>query len=69
MTIDEFTKKNDLPEMELFGEMKNFRYWIKKDRSDDNEEGIPMIILENKIKNTFDICNSDAALAAMALFS
>lgn len=67
MTIDEYVKEKDLPEMKVLGELKNFRYYIEKHLTDE-EVGIPMIIEENKINRTFKICDSNQALAAMGLF-
>lgn len=69
MTIDKFVNINNLPEMKLLGEMKNFRYWIEKNLNSNEDTGIPMVVCENKNKQIFEVCDADAARAAMQLFS
>lgn len=67
MTIDEYTKSINFPKMKILGEIKNFKYYIQKDVP-DRDEGVPIVIIENKKKNTFDVCDADLALSAVALF-
>lgn len=61
MTIDEYTKKNNLPKMKFMGEMKNFRYYIVADIPSENEVGIPDVIAENKTTGKFTMCDSEQA--------
>lgn len=68
MTIDQFVKDNNLPEMKLLGEMANFKYYIKKNIPDNIEEGPPMVIVENKSTNTFSICDVKQGMKAIAYF-
>ena len=68
MTIDQFIKDNNLPEMKLLGEMTNFKYYIKKNIPDDIEEGPPMVISENKNTNEFLVCSIKQGMKAIAHF-
>ena len=68
MTINEFIKENDFPEMKVLGEMNYYKYYIEKYPLIGQDVGIPFIIVENKKKNTFEICDAHASLSAMALF-
>lgn len=68
MTIDEYTKTNDLPKMKIMGEMKNFRYYIEANLNSSERTGIPMVIEENKISHTFEIVDADRVLDLMSYF-
>ena len=71
MTIDEFVKSIDFPEMKLLGTMKNFRYYIRDIPKDelDNEIGEPIVIEENLVSNTFKVCDSKQTFAIIKYFS
>lgn len=68
MTIKEFCKKQHLPEMVYFGEMKNFKYYVEKNTSATEDVGIPMVVVESKNKNSFDVCNANTAMTLLDLF-
>lgn len=57
MTIEEFVESIDFPEMEFLGEMKNFKYYIQKEAHPEKDTGFPLVIEENKVKHTFEICD------------
>ena len=67
MTIDEFCKMKNFPKMKVLGEIKNFRYYIEKNPPDE-DEGEPIVIIENIELNVFDPCSSDQTFAALDLF-
>lgn len=71
MTIEEFVKSIDFPEMKLLGTMKNFRYYIRDIPKDelDNEIGEPIVIEENLVSNTFKVCDSKQTFAIIEYFS
>ena len=68
MTIDEFVKENDLPEVKVFGQMKNFTYYIDNTLKPDEKVGIPTIIEYNKITREFTVVDSNQALDLMGYF-
>ena len=68
MTIDEYTKKNNLPKMKFMGEMKNLKYYIEKNIPPKMQIGFPMVIAENKKSGFFEICNTGQAIKLMAYF-
>ena len=69
MTIDEYTKSIDFPKMKLLGEIDDFRYYDELETEPDNDEGIPIVIVESKETNEFEILDGEDALNALALFS
>ncbi len=69
MTIDEYTKSIDFPKMKLLGETSDFRYYDELETESDNDEGIPIVVVENKKTNKFDIIDGEDALNALSLFS
>lgn len=68
MTINEYVKEIDFPEMELLGEMKNFRYYIQKEDSPEEDLGIPLMIEENISKNSFVVIAGERVLNLLAYF-
>lgn len=71
MTLDEYIKEMDLPEMELMGKMKNFKYYIEIVPTEEmnDEVGEPIVIEENLITHTFKVCHSDQKFALMKYFA
>ena len=69
MTIDEYTKKHNLPEMRVMGETEDYRYYIKKNVSSTMQLGIPMVVAEDKKADFFSICNANEALDLISYFS
>lgn len=66
MTIQEFTKQNNLPELKKIGIIKGTTYYIKKDIPNDIEEGVPLMV--KSVGFGFEICTSDEALEIMGIF-
>lgn len=65
MTINDFIKMNNFPEVIKLGKIKNTTYYIEKNLSDE-ETGIPFIIQE--IDKRFKVCTSDEALNVISIF-
>lgn len=68
MTIDEYIKENNLPKMKVLGEMKNLKYYIEKNIPPEMQIGFPMVIVENKKSDSFEICNTGQAIKLIAYF-
>ena len=65
MTVNDFIKTNDLPEVRKLGKIKGTTYYIEKDLPDE-DIGIPLVIQEKS--GLFAICISDDALWAISVF-
>lgn len=69
MTVKDFLESIGYDaEMKELGEMKNFRYYIQVDLPNNQDEGIPLMIIENISKNIFEIASSDQTFAAWEYF-
>ena len=70
MNIGQYLKSIDYDvKVTVLGKTKNFKYYIQKDMPKDQDEGIPLIVEENKKKHTFKVCGSDQSLALMSLYT
>lgn len=70
MTVKEYLKSIDYSvSVKVLGELKNFRYYIQDDLPDNEDIGIPLVVEENKVKHTFEICDADRTFKVIKLFS
>ena len=67
MTINEFCKTINFPEMKIYGKMNGFIWYIEKNPS-KGATGVPIMIREIVKSNKFEILNSDQTFAALDLF-
>ena len=69
MTLEEYLKSIDYEvSMKLLGKMKNHRYYIQDDLPNNEDIGEPLVVEENTINKTFNVCKSDQANALIKLF-
>ena len=70
MTIKEYLKSIDYDVgVVILGKMKNHRYYIQNDLPDDEDIGLPLVVEENTINKSFNVCGADQAIALMNLFA
>ena len=68
MTIDEFCKPRNYPKMKVLGELKNFRYYVSDYNDPEMYRGLPIIVIENKVKHTFSGCDPEKVFEILNLF-
>ena len=66
MTLNNFIKENDFPEVKKVGTLNKIAYYIQKNTKKNQDIGIPFAIKEQN--GIFSVCNSDETLKILAIF-
>lgn len=66
MTLEEYIKTNDFPNVRKLGKINGITYYIEKNIPDNEDIGIPFIIREKS--GNFSVCTSDEVLRIINIF-
>ena len=66
MTLQDFIRQNNLPEVKKIGTLHGITYYIQKEIPDDVALGIPLIIKSSGMN--YLICTSDECLEVIRIF-
>ena len=70
LTIEEYLKSINYPaKMAVLGETGGFRYYVETDLPEDEDIGLPFVVIENINDHTFEICDSDSVFDVLDMFA